>query len=111
MPSAPGLWYFTHPSWSTGRGEGGGGTISVDTNTTVPVIVLNGVPAVGDYLTAYAVGGRWVAEKNGCSITIDVKCGVTDVSGDTVDLVYGETTVASGRRIPRAISPWPFRCR
>ena len=97
MPSSPGLWYFTHPVLVYGaETEGGGATMSVDTETTIPVIVLNGVPSVGDYLTAYSVGGRWVAEKNGCSITINVKCSGTNVEGDTVTLLYGMTTISSG---------------
>ena len=97
MPSSPDLWYFTHPVLAYGaETEGGAATFSVDTATTVPVIVLGGVPSVGDYLTAYSVGGRWVAEKKGCSITVNVKCGATNVSGDTVTLLYGMTTITSG---------------
>ena len=58
MPSSAGLWYFTHPVTAYGtETEGGTGTFTVDTATTVPVIVLGGVPSVGDYLTAYSVGG------------------------------------------------------
>ena len=67
MPTAAERVYFTHPVLLTGsEAEGGTGTLTVDTATTVPVIVLGDVPSVaGDYLTAYAVGGRWVAERGG----------------------------------------------
>ena len=66
MPTVPERVYVTHPVLVTGsETEGGAGTLTVDTATTVPVIVLGGVPSVGDYLTAYAVGGRWVSERGG----------------------------------------------
>jgi hypothetical protein len=64
MPTAAEKVYFTHPVLVTGsETEGGAGTLTADTATTVPVIVLGGAPAMSDYLTAYAVGGRWVSEK------------------------------------------------
>ena len=63
LPTAPNVFYLTHPVQVTGTvGEGAAGTFTADTNTTIPVLVLNGVPSVGDYLTAYSVGGRWVSE-------------------------------------------------
>ncbi len=63
MPAAAGLFYLTHLVQVTGAvAEGGAGTFTADTATTVPVLVLRGVPSVGDYLTAYSVGGRWVSE-------------------------------------------------
>jgi hypothetical protein len=56
--------YFTHPVLVTGsETEGGSGTLTTDTATMVPVVVLGQAPSVNDYLTAYAVGGRWVAER------------------------------------------------
>ncbi len=63
MGAAPELYYFTHPVLATGaETEGGAAVLTVDSLTTIPVVVLRGVPSVGDYLTAYAAGGRWVAE-------------------------------------------------
>jgi hypothetical protein len=39
----------------------------VDATTIIPVLVLGAQsPAVGDQLTAYAVGGRWVTDQAGC---------------------------------------------
>jgi hypothetical protein len=65
MPTEVPRVYFTHPVIATGpETEGAAATFTVDTATTVPVIVLWHVPSVGDYLTAYAVGGRWVSEKS-----------------------------------------------
>jgi hypothetical protein len=64
MPNAVPRVYFTHPVLAYGtETEGGSYTLSADTATTIPVIVLNKVPSVGDYLTAYSVGGRWVSEE------------------------------------------------
>ena len=64
MGTAPDLYYFTHPVLVTGmETEGSAATLTVDTATTVPVVVLQNAPSVGDYLTAYSVGGRWVAER------------------------------------------------
>ena len=41
MPSAPELVYFTNPVLVTGaETEGGAGTLTTDTATTVPTIVL-----------------------------------------------------------------------
>jgi hypothetical protein len=97
MPSSPNLWYFTHPVLCYGdETEGGAATLEADTDTTIPVIVLRGVPSVGDYLTAYSVGGRWVAELAGCSITIGANCGGAAIDGDTVTVLKGATTVTSG---------------
>ena len=97
MPGSPELFYFTHPVLLSGaETEGGSATLTADTATTVPVVVLGGIPSVGDYLTAYAVGGRWVSELKGCKITINVKCSGANVSGDTVTLKKGGTTLATG---------------
>ena len=66
MPSSPELYYFSHPVMATGaEAENGTPTLTVDTNTTIPVIVLGHAPSVGDYFTAYGASGRWLAEKGG----------------------------------------------
>ena len=64
MPATVPAVYLTHPVLLSGpETEGGSGTLTVDSATTVPVVILGHVPSVGDYLTAYAVGGRWVSER------------------------------------------------
>jgi hypothetical protein len=64
MPTVVDRVYFTHPVIVSGTEiEGGTATTSVDTATTVPVVVLGQVPSIGDMLVAFAVGGRWVAER------------------------------------------------
>jgi len=63
MPSEPDHFYLTNPAYLNGaETEGGTGSPSVDTSQTIVVDVLGKAPSAGDYLTAYAVGGRWVAE-------------------------------------------------
>jgi hypothetical protein len=75
MPAAVPRVYFTHPVLATGTvSEGGIATLTTDTMTTVPVIFLNHVPAVGDYATAYSVGGRWVAEESTPGGSLSVVC-------------------------------------
>jgi hypothetical protein len=109
MPSVPERVYFTHPVTVTGSEvEGGTGTLTTDTSVTVPVIVLGGVPAVDDYLTAYAVGGRWVSERGGSGgggeacpdCTIDfcfLDCNGRPLDGFSVTITYpGSPTLCGG---------------
>jgi hypothetical protein len=66
MGNAPDLFYLSHPVELDGPEiEGGTGTPAADTTQTIPVVVLGHVPSVGDILPAFAVGGRWVAERGG----------------------------------------------
>ena len=63
IPTTAGVFYLTHPVDVTGtEEEGNAGTITIDTDTTIPVLVLNEPPRTGDMLVATSVGGRWVAE-------------------------------------------------
>lgn len=89
MPTTPEKFYLGHPVRFAGTEcEGCADAGTVDGNATVPVMVLRGVPAVGDVLTAVAVGGRWVAEKTGCSTTICVTCSGVPVVGATVTITF-----------------------
>jgi hypothetical protein len=63
MPSESDHFYLTNPVYLNGaETEGGTATYVADTTQTIVVDVLHQAPAAGDILTAYAVGGRWVAE-------------------------------------------------
>lgn len=63
MPAEPDHYYLTNPTYLNGaETEGGIGSLSVDSSQTIVVDVLGKAPMAGDYLAAYAVGGRWVAE-------------------------------------------------
>jgi hypothetical protein len=75
MGAAAELYYLGHPVLVTGaEAEGGTATLTVDSATTIPVVVLGHAPSVGDFLTAYAVGGRWVAERGGSSGGGGISC-------------------------------------
>jgi hypothetical protein len=75
MPTVVPAVYFTHPVIATGfEAEGAVATLTADTATTIPVVVLNAVPSVGDYLTAYAVGGRWVSEETNPNVVHVLPC-------------------------------------
>jgi len=80
MGAAADLYYFTHPVLATGaETEGAAATLTTDTETTIPVVFLGGAPSVGDYATAYAVGGRWCAEIGGSGPPSfdEIACGCT----------------------------------
>lgn len=101
MPTTTQKVFFTHPIIASGaESEGGTATLTADTNTTVPVILLEGVPAVGDYLTAYSAGGRWVSEETGSGggpfILPCVPCGIPleDLTLTWTNTFTGTGTVA-----------------
>jgi hypothetical protein len=95
MPTAAELVYFTHPVLVTGaETEGGAGTLTADTATTVPVTVLWHAPSVGDYLTAYSVGSRWISERGGSSGGGYATC--TPCNIPQVDLTISWTNLLDG---------------
>lgn len=95
MGSAPDLYYFTHPVLATGpEAEGDTATLIVDTVTTIPVVVLGHVPSVGDYLTAYAIAGRWVAERGGLSGFSSTSCLPCNIPNE--DLTVSWVNLLSG---------------
>src|ERR1700722_4500083 len=64
MPSSPDHFFLAYPIELDGaETEGGTGTPVDDTSQPIIVDVLGHVPSAGDILTAYAIGGRWVAER------------------------------------------------
>lgn len=72
--------FLVHPVQLGGtETEGGAGSNAVDTTRAIPVVVLGQVPSVGDLLTVFSAGGRWVAEKGGpgggCTGE-DCQCGI-----------------------------------
>ena len=89
MPAAAERVCFTHPVLVTGsETEGGSGTLTVDTATTVPVIMLQNAPLVNDYLTAYAVGGRWVSEKGGSGSSGGTLCAPCAIPNEDLTLTW-----------------------
>lgn len=66
MPSEPDHFYLTNPAYVNGaETEGGIASLSVDASQTIIVDVIGKAPLAGDFLTAYAIGGRWVAKLTG----------------------------------------------
>ena len=75
IPSAPDHFYLSHPVELDGaETEGGTGTPVADSSQTIVVDVLRGKAVAGQILTAYAVGGRWVAEIGGMSSVGSAPC-------------------------------------
>lgn len=65
IPTGGGKYYATHPV-DPGGTESEGSTPTLTAGTAnVPVLVLDQTAAVGDYLIARQIGGRWVAEARG----------------------------------------------
>lgn len=58
--------YLTHPVLiGADDTEGATPSLSADTSTTIPVVMLGPrVPVADDYLVAHAIGGRWLAGDN-----------------------------------------------
>jgi len=95
MGASPDLFYFTHPVELDGsETEGGTGTPTADTAQTIPVDVLWHAPSVGDLLTAYAVGGRWVAERGGGGGPATLPCSPCNIP--ETDLTLSWTNPLSG---------------
>src|SRR5262249_53512375 len=64
IPTGGDKFYLTHPVELGGtEAEGGVYTVSVDTTQTIPVVILGDAVIAGDLVVAYAIGGRWVAER------------------------------------------------
>lgn len=91
MPTANDHYFACYPVDMGGmETEGGTGTPYVDTTKTVFVDVLGSqVPVAGDFLTAYAVGGRWVAERGNFS----PKCPCAGCAGESLDTFPTEIDV------------------
>lgn len=64
FPTSAGRYHLTRPVAVSGtESEGSTPTLTVDSASSVPVLVLDGPMSVGDYLVADAVDGRWVSTK------------------------------------------------
>jgi len=98
--SAPAV-FLTHPT-TIGASDAEGATPSflADTSASVPVIVIGHVPLAGDILPAFAVGGRWVAERAEtptCHASFVIGGCICGISGATVTVkTAGGVVVDSG---------------
>jgi hypothetical protein len=110
MPTTTPRVYFTHPVLVTGaESEGGVGTLTVDTTTTVPVVVLGTkAPSVGDYLTAYSCSNRWIAERGLGSGSGSTSCSPCNIPNE--DLTISWTNIITGDgSAPLIYTPGPPR--
>jgi hypothetical protein len=97
MPSSPDHVYLTNPVELDGdEAEGGGATPNVDTSTTIPVVVLWNAPSVGDVLTAYAVGGRWVAERGSTPGSGGFTCGTCQIPRQDLTVSWTNLILGNG---------------
>jgi hypothetical protein len=119
IPTAPNKFFLCRPVTLTGSSaEGQTSTTAVDATTTMPVLVLGNAPVAGDLLIAYAVGGRWVAERGssggGTGAPCTLNCPLPDVGslnwtwatwplGGTIYTGMGVSTWAGNWRL---IAPW-----
>jgi hypothetical protein len=115
MPSSLPAVFFTHPVLVTGaETEAGAGMLTADTTTTVPTVVLGStVPSAGDYLTAYAVGGRWVAERGGSSGGGFTACSPCNIPNENLTISWTNLLTGNGSATMTYISgpsPWETSC-
>lgn len=97
MPTSPDKVYLTHPVELDGtETEGGSALTNVDTSTTIPVVVLWGSPQAGDLLTAYAVGGRWVAELVDASSQAGYPCGQCQIPQKNLTVSWANLILGNG---------------
>jgi hypothetical protein len=68
--------------------EGGTGTAVVDASQPIIVDVLGHAPSAGDILTAYAVGGRWVAERAGLNSGGSLACSPCNIPTQNLTLSW-----------------------
>ncbi len=92
LPTGADTFYLLNPAagLNASECEACSGTLVADTTKQIAVDVLNGAPNLGDWLVAYAVGGKWVAER-GSSVCCNWLCSDKDMPNyfDVVDPVYG----------------------
>jgi hypothetical protein len=97
IPTSPDKVYLTHPVELDGtETEGGSANPNVDTSTTIPVVVLWDAPQAGDLLTAYAVGGRWVAERAAPSGQTGYPCGQCQIPRKNLTVSWTNLILGNG---------------
>ena len=94
-PTAAGSLLLCHPVELDGSEvEGGAGTPTVDSSQTIAVDFLGSVPSAGDLAVAFAVGGRWVAERGVGGGVATVPCSPCPIPEQ--DLTISWTNLISG---------------
>lgn len=97
MPSSPDHFFLAYPIELDGaEAEGGAGTPIIDASQTIVVDVLGHVPSAGDILTAYAVGGRWVAERGGSNAGGSLACSPCNIPAQNLTLSWVNSINGNG---------------
>ena len=96
MPSAPDHFFLAFPVELDGsEAEGLTGTPVIDSSQSIVVNVIGHAPSPGDILTAYAVGGRWVAER-GASAGVPVTCSPCSIPAQNLTLSWVNVIIGNG---------------
>jgi hypothetical protein len=89
MPSSPDHFFAAYPIELDGiETEGGTAAAAVDPSQTIVVNVLGHPPSVGEILTAYAVGGRWVSERGASSGSGSITCSPCNIPTQNLTLSW-----------------------
>jgi hypothetical protein len=89
MPSSPDHFFLAFPIELDGaETEGGTAASTDDASAPIVVDVLGHAPAAGDILTAYAVGGRWVAERGQSSSSGILTCSPCSIPEQNLTLSW-----------------------
>jgi hypothetical protein len=89
IPLAADHFFLAYPIELDGEeAEGGTGTPVIDASQPIIVDVLGHAPSAGDILTAYAVGGRWVAEGPGLSGGGSIACAPCNIPTQNLTLSW-----------------------
>ena len=97
IPSAADHFFLAYPIELDGtEAEGGTGTPVVDASQPIIVDVIGHAPSAGDILTAYAVGGRWVAERAGLSGGGSLACSPCNIPTQNLTLSWVNTVSGNG---------------
>lgn len=97
MPTSPDHFFVGYPIELDGaETEGGTGTADDDASQPIVVDVIGHAPSAGDILTAYAVGGRWVAERGQASSTGSLACSPCSIPAQNLTLSWVNAILGNG---------------
>ncbi len=113
IPTTADKVYLTHPAEiDSSDVEGSVYGVTVDTATTIPVIVLWNPAIAGDLLTAYAVGGRWFSEKSAPGSSF-VNCGSCTIPARNLRISWLNVIIGPGNTTlfyNGALGVWTSNC-
>jgi hypothetical protein len=97
MPSSPDHFFLAYPIELDGAEiEAGTGSPVDDASQPIVVDVLGHVPLAGDILAAYAVGGRWVAERGHSTSSGSLTCSPCSIPAQNLTLSWVNGIIGNG---------------